>query len=200
MKLYHIAQSRSVRVRWLLEEMGVPYDVVLMSMTDGSLKTPEHLARHPHGAVPVLEDDGAVFFESAAICLYLADKFPEKKMAPAVGTKERGHYYQWNVYTIATIEPPVLQVFLHTVRLPEAERSVKIADEGRAAFRTVGATLSKALQGKQYLVGDQFSGADVMVASTLGWASFMGLLDGQPVLQEYVQRLTQRPAYQRASS
>jgi glutathione S-transferase len=200
MKLYHIPQSRSVRVKWMLEELGVPYDTVTLSMTDGSLKTPEHLARHPHGAVPVLEDGGVNLFESAAICLYLADKYPEKKLAPAIGTTERGLYYQWVVYTMATIEPPVLQVFLHAVRLPEAERQAKIADEGRATFKNIGATLSKALAGKEYLVGNQFSTADLMVGSTLQWASFMGLLEGQPALQEYVQRLMQRPGNQRANS
>jgi len=200
MKLYHAPQSRSVRPRWLLEELGVPYDVVQLSTTDGSTKTPEHMKRHPHGAVPVLEDDGLTMFESAAICLYLADKYPEKKLAPAVGSKERAPYYQWVVYTMATIEPPILDVFLNTVQLPEAERSAKVAEEGRKNFKDVAATLSKALEGKKYLLGDQFSAADVMVGSTLAWGSFMGLLEGLPVLQQYVARLNERPAAQRANS
>lgn len=200
MKLYHVPQSRSVRARWLLEELGLPYDVVQLSLKDGSAKTPEHLARHPHGAVPVLEDGKTTLFESAAICLYLADKAPEKKLAPAVGTPERGLYYQWVLYSIATMEPPVLQVFLHAFNLPEAERSPKLAEEGRAGFKKVADVLAKALAGKQYLLGDSFTAADVMVGSTLAWGSFMGLLEGQPVLQEYVQRLIARPAYQRAQS
>jgi glutathione S-transferase len=200
MKLYHIPQSRSARPRWLLEELGAPYEVVALNMTDGSLKTPEYLKVNPHGTVPALEDGDVKMIESAAICMYLADKYADKKLAPAPGSPERAAYYQWIVYTMATLEPPVLEVFLHTVRLPEAERSTKIAEEGRRKFKTVAAVLSKALEGKQYLVGDQFTAADIMVGSTLGWSSFLGLLEEQPVLQAYVQRLMQRPAFQRAQS
>ena len=198
MKLYHVPQSRSVRPRWLLEELGVPYETVTLSLSDGSVKTAEYLKTHPHGAVPALEDDGITMFESAAICLYLADKYADKKLAPPVGSKERAAYYQWIVYTMATLEPPVLQVFLNTVQLPEEQRSAKVAEEGRKKFKEVAAVLTKALEGKQYLLGDQFTAADVMIGSTIGWASFMGLLEGFPVLQQYVQRLMQRPAYQRA--
>lgn len=198
MKLYHVPQSRSVRPRWLLEELGVPYETVTLSLSDGSLKTAEYLKTHPHGSVPALEDDGISMFESAAICLYLADKYPDKKLAPAVGSKERAAYYQWVVYTMATLEPPVLQVFLNTVQLPEEQRSAKVAEEGRKRFKEVATVLTKALEGKQYLLGDHFTAADVMIGSTIGWASFMGLLEGFPVLQQYVQRLMQRPAYQRA--
>lgn len=198
MKLYHAPQSRSGRARWLLEELGVPYETVTMGLRDGSLKTAEYLKKHPHGAVPALEDDGLAMFESAAICLYLADKYADRKLAPPVGSRERAPYYQWVVYTMATLEPPVLQVFMNTVQLPEAERSAKVAEEGRKRFKEVAAVLSRALEGKQYLLGDHFTAADVMVGSTIGWASFMGLLEGFPVLQQYVQRLMERPAYQRA--
>jgi glutathione S-transferase len=200
MKLYHVPQSRSGRPRWLLEELGVPYDLVTLGMTDGSLKTPEHLKVHPHGAVPALQDGDLTIFESAAICLYLADKYPEKKLAPAVGTPARGLYYQWVVYTMATMEPPILQVFMHSLRLPEAERQPQVAQEGRDKFEHVAAVVSKALEGRSYLLADQFSAADVMVGSTLGWSSFMGLLEGFPVLQAYTQQLMQRPAFQRAQS
>lgn len=200
MKLYHVPQSRSARPRWMLEEIGVPYDIVTLSLSDGSTKTPEYLKLNPHGTVPTLQDGDLTIYESAAICLYLADKYADRNLAPAPGSPDRGLYYQWVLYTMATMEPPILQVFLHQFRLPEAERQATIAEEGRVKFKEVSAVLSRALEGRQYLVGNQFSTADVMVGSTLGWGSFMGLLEGFPVLQEYTQRLLQRPAYQRANS
>lgn len=200
MKLYHSSQSRSVRPRWLLEEIGAPYEVVRLSLKEGENKRPDYLKIHPHGAVPALVDGDLAMFESSAICMYLADKFPEKHLAPAVGTPARARYYQWMVYAMATLEPPVLQVFLNTVMLPEAQRSAEVAEAGKKGFAAVADVLTAALAGKTYLLGEQFSAADVMIGSTLGWSSFMGLLEGRPELQAYVERLTQRPAYQRAQA
>src|SRR5215831_18918692 len=185
LKLYHSPQSRSTRPLWLLEEIGAPYELVKID---------------PHGVVPALLDGDLVLFESAAICAYLADKFPAAHLAPAVGTPERGRYYQWLFYAMATLEPPVLQVFLHSVRLPEAERSARTAEQGRKTFAEVAAVISNALASKPFLLGEQFSAADVMIGSTLAWAQFMNLLEGHATLGEYVQRLSARPAFQRAWS
>ena len=200
MKLYHAAQTRSVRPRWLLEEIGAPYTLVRLDMSKGEHKSPEYMKIHPHGAVPALVDGDLTLFESAAICAYLADKFPEKHMAPAVGTPARGLYYQWMFYTMATLEPPVIEVVLHTVMLPEAQRSAAAAEAGRTKFAQVAQVLEQALAGKSFILGDQFSVADVMIGSTLGWAQMMGILSGHPVLEAYVARLATRPAFQRAQA
>ena len=198
MKLYHSPHSRSVRPRWLLEEIGAPYDLVSLDMTKNEHKAPNYMKIHPHGAVPALVDGDLALFESAAICAYLADKFPEKQLAPAVGTPARGLYYQWMIYSMATLEPPVLQVFMHTVMLPEAQRSAAAATEGRQKFGEVARVLEQALTGRPFILGERFSAADVMVGSTLSWAQFMGLLEGHPELEAYVRRLSERPAFQRA--
>ena len=95
------------------------------------------------------------------------------------------------------LEPPILQVFMNTIQLPEAERSAEQVAAGREKFQEVAKVIADGLGKGPYLLGEQFSAADVMLGSTLAWASFMGLLDGQPVLATYVERLTQRPAYQR---
>ncbi len=195
--LYHAPQSRSVRPRWLLEELGTDFKIVPIDMSKQEHKSEAHLRIHPHGQVPALTDGDLTLIESAAICMYLADKFPAAKLAPALGTPERGRYYQWMVYCIATLEPPVLQVFMNTVMLPEAERSAAQEAAGRAQFAEVAKVIAAGLGDRPYLLGNEFSAADVMIGSTLAWASFMGLLDGQPVLASYVERLTQRPAYQR---
>jgi len=200
MKLYHRPQSRSVRPRWLLEEIGAPYELITLDHAKGEDKTPAYLKIHPHGAVPAFVDGDLAMFESAAICLYLADKFPDKHLAPAIGTPARGLYYQWMLYSIATLEPPVLQIFMNTVMLPEAERSAAAVEQGRKTFGEVANVLSQALAGKPFLLGQQFSAADVMIGSTLGWGQFMGLLEGRPELGAYVKRLSERPAFQRAQA
>jgi len=139
-------------------------------------------------------------FESAAICAYLAEKFPEAQMAPRIGTPERGRYYQWMVYSIATLEPPVIDIFMNTVMLPEAERSTEAVDKARTKFVEVAQVLENTLGSKPFLLGERFSAADVMIGSSLVWGQFLGLLEGRPVLAEYAQRLSTRPAYQRASA
>ena len=200
MKLYHRPQSRSVRPRWLLEEIGAPYELITLDHAKGEDKTPAYLKIHPHGAVPALVDGDLALFESAAICLHLADKFPDKHLAPAIGTPARALYYQWMLYSMATLEPPVLQIFMNTVMLPESERSPAAAEQGRKTFADIARVLSQALSSKPYLLGQQFSAADVMIGSTLGWGQFMGLLEGQTELTAYVKRLSERPAYQRAQA
>jgi glutathione S-transferase len=198
--LYHSNQSRSVRARWLLEEIGTPYELVRFDLGKGEHKTDDYRRIHPHAQVPALVDGDITVLESAAICLHLADRFPDAELAPPTGTPQRGRYYQWVVYAIGTLEPPILQVFLNTIQLPEAQRSAATAAAGRAQFAAVGTVLADALGQQPYLLGETFSAADVMIGSTLAWASFMGLLDDFPTLAAYVERLAQRPAYQRSTA
>ena len=196
MKLYYAPQTRATRPRWMLEEIGAPYELVRLQLSKGEHKQPEHLKIHPHGAVPAFSDDEVTMFESAAICAYLADKFPDKRLAPPVGSPQRGPYYQWLVYSMATMEPPVLKVFLNTRMLAEEKRSPAVAEEWKDVARVV----QQAVEGKAFLLGEQFTAADVMVGSILGWSGFMGLLEGFPGLQAYVGRLTSRPAFKRANA
>jgi glutathione S-transferase len=199
--LYHAAQSRSIRPRWLLEEAGIPYRVVRLSLPDQQHKTAEYLRVNPNGTVPTLIDDDVAIYESAAICQYLADKFPEKRLAPPVGSAQRGLYYQWIHYAMSALEPPIITLFMNLVQLPEAERSQKAVDGARAALGPVLDVLENALAGREFIVGDQFTAADVMIGSTVWWAQTMGLVDARrPNLAAYVQRLAARPALQRASA
>lgn len=199
MKLYYAARTRATRPRWLLEELGAPYELVRVDLAKGEQKRPEFAKIHPHGAVPALVDGDVTLFESAAICAYLADKYPDKKLAPAVGTGARGLYYQWMVYSIATAEPPVLKVFLNTVLLPEPQRSAAQAEEGRKQWNDIARVLTGAVGEKTWLLGEQFTAADVMVGSIVAWSSFMGLIEPFPVLQGYLKRVSARPAFQRAN-
>ena len=199
--LYHSPQSRSIRPRWLLEEIGAPYEVKTVSLADGDQKKPDYLKLNPNGAVPTLVDGDLVLWESAAICQYLADKFPDKRLAPPVGTPERGKYYQWVHYAMSAIEPPAVTIFLHTIRLPEAERMPKLVDDARAQLSASIKVVDDALAGREWILGSQFTAADVMVGSTLAWCQMMGMLGDQtPNATAYLGRCAARPAFQRASA
>ena len=199
--LYHSPQSRSIRPRWLLEEIGVPYDIVRMSLQAGDQKKPEFLKINPNGAVPAFVDGDLTLFESAAICQYLADTYPEKQLAPPLGTAARAYYYQWIHFAMSTLEPPLLTIFLHTVMKPEAERIPQLVGPAREQLHSALAVLERALTGRTFIVGDEFSAADVMVGSTLAWAQMLGLISADtPAVAAYMGRLMGRPAFQRAGA
>jgi glutathione S-transferase len=197
MKLYYVPKTRATRPRWVLEELGVPYDLVRLDPAKGGTRTQEHLGRHPLGHVPVLEDRGQFIFESGAICLHLADLFPEKRLLPPPGSVDRGHAYQWVIFAPAEMEPP-LAVLSVQARKPDAERDDAVVGEARERFRRAADVLEAVLRDRRYLVGDAFGVADVMVGATLAWARAMRLVDALPAVEEYVSRLRGRPAWQRA--
>jgi glutathione S-transferase len=199
-KLYYAPRTRSTRPRWLLEELGVPYDLVRMDLAKGDHKKPEYLAIHPHGVVPALDDDGNMVIESLAICLYIADKFPEKEFAPLVGTPERGQYYQWLFYGAATIEPELVRYFVNAVAGDEESRDAKEADAAKRKFDEIAGVLKRALQGKQFLIANKISTVDIALGSMLAWSRSMQLLKDHPDLEGYVRRLTERPAFRKAQS
>jgi glutathione S-transferase len=199
MKLYFAPNTRSVRPRWLLEELEVPYVLERVDLAKGEHKSLDYMKIHPHGAVPSLVDGSLAMFESAAIVMYLADKYPEKGLAPAPGTPERGQYYQWILYAMATVEPPLLQYFMHTRMHPEEKRSAASVEEAQHKMDEVFKVLAHELRDRPYIVGNHFTAADVMIGSMLGWAKPMGLIDRAPAeLSEYLNRLVDRPAHKRA--
>jgi glutathione S-transferase len=198
MQLYFAPRTRAIRPRFLLEELGVPFEIVSVELSKGQHKQPDYLEIHPHGAVPALVDGGVRMFESAAICLYLADKFPAKKLAPAPGSPERAAYYQWMVYAMATLEPPVVQYFLHSRVLPEDKRSAVVVEENKKRFDEIARVLTRALSSKEFILGAHFTAADVLIGSILIWVKSLGLLEDHPALQAYTARIEARPAYQRA--
>jgi len=199
--LYHSPQSRSIRPRWLLEELGVPYEVKLVSLQAGDQKKPEYLKLNPNGAVPTLVDGDLVLFESAAICQYLADKYPDKKLAPPVGTPERGKYYQWIHYAMSGLEPPAVTIFFHTIQLPEAERVPQLVEQARPQLDAAIKVVDDALAGREWILGSQFTAADVMIGSTVVWAQMMGLVgDKYANVSAYLTRCNARPAAQKATA
>lgn len=204
LKLYYAPQTRAIRPRWLLEEIGTPYDLIRLDLTAGDQRKPEFLKLNPNGAVPTLVDGDLVLFESAAIVQYLADKFPEKQLAPPVGSAARGKYYQWIHYAMSALEPPAVTIFLHTTGVRPGrthERLPQLLPEAREQLAAALKVVDDELAGKEYILGGEFSAADVMIGTLLGWCAMLGLLseDGANA-QAYLARLATRPAVARAQA
>jgi glutathione S-transferase len=203
MKLYFAPRTRAVRPRWLLEELGVPYELVKLDLARQENTTPTYLAVHPLGEVPALVDGDVTLLESLSICLYLADRFPEKHLAPPTGSAERGPYYKWTTFAELSLDPVVMEFYRHA-QLSAENPATAHSEEELAKHRTrLGAVLdviSVGLGDREFLVGGAFTAADVVMASILHLANTLRLLDGQPRLVEYVKRHSQRPAVRRAVS
>ena len=197
-KLYHAQLTRSIRIIWLLEELGIPYELATVPF-----KPPRHSFEQatPAGKFPTLEDDGQVLFESGAILEYLTEKYGKGRLAPPVGSPERGRYLQWVHFAEATAFPPIGDIARHTMFLPEADRIPQVAADGRVRAKNALDVLERALAGKQYLVGNELSGADIMMGYFLMAARMLGTVGAEhPNIAAYWERLAARPGFQKALS
>jgi glutathione S-transferase len=190
--LYHAAPSRSAVTRWMLEEIGEPYDIHFMSLSKGDNRTPEYLAINPMGKVPALRHGDVVITESAAICTYLADEFPHAKLNVPIGDPRRGVYLKWLFFGPSCIEPAMMDRAFP--RKEEARRSAL----GYGDFDTAMDVVAKAVSKGTYILGEQFTAADVVIGSGLRFGMMFKLLPERPEFTAYVGRLAQRPALQRA--
>ncbi len=191
MKLYYAPRTRSIRPRWLLEELGVPFKLVRLDLASGAQKNPDFLRINPMGKVPALEDGDFHLFESGGICLYLADRFAEKGLAPKPGTPERGQYYQWAFFALTSLEPPVFEAL-------DEKQGRRPAGSARERATRALRVLESAISGRSFLVGDHFSAADILVGTVVSVARVCGLTTEFPGIQTYGERLSSRPAYKRA--
>lgn len=198
MRLYYVPRTRATRPRWVLEELGIPYELVRLDPSKGETRAAEHRARHPLGHVPVLEDGEVRIFESAAICLWLGERFPEKGLLPPPGTPGRALAYQWLFYAATELEP-ACGVLSAQNRKAEAERSQAAISEAKEKFRNAAAALGPAVA-KGHLLGEAFSVVDAVVGAILSWGKGFGALPEAPAVEAYLTRLKQRPAYKRAFS
>jgi glutathione S-transferase len=191
--LFHAPHSRSSRFIFLLEELGAPYEIKTVSVRrrDGSGAV-DPINPHPHGKIPAISDDGTVVFESAAIALYLTDKFPANRIGPLIGDAKRGAYLTWLAYYAGVMEPAWTSQFMKW-EVPRGTAGWVQTDE---VMEFVNATLERG----PYLLGENFSAADILVGTS--FALFLGspLLAKTPLLDAYVQRVTERPAMARAKA
>jgi glutathione S-transferase len=190
-RLYYMPRTRSSRVLWLLEEIGERYE--LTEIAGVQRRSAEHLRRHPLGRVPALElGDGTTIFESAAICLQLADLYPAAGLIPPLGSSERALVYQWVMFAVAELEGPL---FGWIRALGEGT----IESPARDRFTQAAVALESALSNGNWLLAAQFTVADVLCASVLQGADSREMLRPWPGLEAYVQRSESRPAYARAA-
>jgi glutathione S-transferase len=189
--LYHAAPSRSSTVLWMLEELGQPFELVVLDMKKGEQREPAYLAVNPMGKVPAVKHGDTIITESAAICTYLADEFPAAKLAPAIGDPARGTYLRWMFFHGSAFEPAVIDHALK--REPGSRQMLPYGD-----YDTTMNVLAGALAKGPYLLGETFSAADVQMGSNLRWTMQFGIVPQRPEFVSYVERLKQRPALIRA--
>jgi glutathione S-transferase len=203
MELYEWPPTRSQRARWVLEELGADYTCHIVDLTKGEQNSEAYRQIQPMGAVPALATNSYTMFESVAIVLQLIDQHPEKNLAPPVGSAMRAAYYQWSVFACAELDPAIMMVFDNTMRPltymrpPGTGHDEGLAERGRSDFAIRGEVLSEALGKRKYLLGNDFSGADIIVGHSCFMARVTGLLDDFPVLADYYHRLRKRPCHGR---
>ena len=183
--------SRGGIVHWMLEEMGLPYRMETLEYGP-AMKTPEYLAINPMGKVPAIRHGDVVVTEAAAMCAYLADAFPEAKLAPPLDA--RGDYYRWLFFAAGPLETALS--FKQFGIEPNTEQQQQV---GFGSCQLTVDTLAKAVKGRRYIAGDQFSAADIYVGSHIGWGMEFGTLEKRPEFEAYWAGLKDRPAHQRVA-
>lgn len=189
--LYHCPQTRAGATSWMNEEVGAPCDVRLVNLRAGAHKADAYMAINPMGKVPTLTDGPVTITETAAICAYLADRYPDAGLAPATNNPLRGTYYRWMFFAPSCIEP----------MMQDKLGGTKRTNDGAVAYGSEDAVLRAlhaALDGKTYLVGEQFTAADVVLGSTLNFAMMFGAIEKVEPFTSYADRLMNRPAAARA--
>ena len=198
MKLHFAPNTRAVRIAWLLEELGLTYELERYKLGDPGMRAPEFLAVHPNGRVPVLEDGDVRLFESGAIVQYLLARHGNGRLQPAVEAPEFAPFLQWVHYAEGMLMPPINTIVVETVLLPPERRNETNVKRAKKLLGQMLATVDHALTGKDHLIGD-FSAADVMTGHAVMTAAAFGAdVSGMANIPAYIERLQSRPALQRA--
>lgn len=193
MKLYWAPRTRSFSALWLMEETGQPYERVLTDLSKGEHRSPEYLAINPMGKVPALRDGEATLAEAAAICAYVAERYPQAKLAPPMGDPLRAKYLYWLFFSPGCIEPAMVQLATKIEMNPTAAGW----GDAQRVFDVLDAALSKG----PWLLGEAFSAADIMVGSGLNFAvRLFKMAPSRPSFDRYLDRCAARPAFQRAGA
>ncbi len=198
MKIFHAPNTRSVRIVWLLEELGLSYEIEKFKLGDAKMRAPEYLKTHPMGRVPALEDGHVTIFESGAIVQYVLARYGNGRLAPDVASSEFPAYLQWLHYAEGMIMPPVNIIVVETILLPPDRRNQVNVDRATKLLSRMMTAVDAGLVGRDYLAGE-FSGADIMTGHACTVAARLGAdISALPNVSAYIQRLNARPAMQRA--
>ena len=192
MKLYEFAPTRSIRVRWTLQELGVDFEAIPVNLAAGEHRRPEFLAINPAGKLPVLVDRDIVLTESVAIALYLAEKYRDRGFLP-IDVCERAEVYRWCLFAATELEQPLWRIAKHTVIFPEEQRIPADVALAEREFQPMAIVLDRHMEGREFVVGQSATVADFVTAYTLDWANERNLLDEMPNLRAYMERMYDRP-------
>jgi glutathione S-transferase len=192
MKLYGFGPSRSLRALWGLKELDVDFEFIPVNLLRDEHKDPDFLRVNPTGRVPVLVDGDVVIPESAAIVLYLADKYREKGLMPA-DLKARAQVYRWTLFAVTELEQPLWRITRHTVVYPENKRLPADIALAREEFVAMAAILETHLEGRDFIVGDALTVADCVTVYLVDWANELKLIGDFPRLSAYLERMYARP-------
>jgi len=190
--LYHHPFSRAATAVWMLEEVGVPYELAFVDIMKGGQKSADLLALNPMGKLPILVDGDAVVTESAAIGLYLADRYSLGQLAPAPNDPARATYLRWSLFAPSVIEPGAMAKAAHW--------EFKPMQAGWGDHEAMLHAMESALAGREFLLGPQFSMADVIFGATIRFMLRFNMLEARPAFVAYSKRLAGRPALQRAEA
>lgn len=184
-------QDRSDRVRWLLQELNVPYENQYLKKSKGEMQTPQYLKLNPMGRVPTIVDNETVVYESGAICLYLADKYIEKGLAPKLDSPERAAYLQWMVFSVGSLEAVVARMFTFAGKTDAQVAEIKALVKEQCDILKLA--LNSVLEKQDYLLPSGFSAADIMMAAVIPGAAEYLMEDGSAI-KKYMDRMMKRPA------
>lgn len=192
MKLYEFGPTRSIRARWMLQELGVDFEAITVNLSAREHHRAEFLELNPAAKIPVLVDGDLVLSESVGIVLYLAEKYSDRGFLPT-DPRARGDFYRWILFAVTELEQPLWRIARHTSLYPQNDRSP--ADVALAArdFAPMVTVLENHMKGRTYVAGDSVTAADFVVAYTLDWAAEAKLLGECPILRSYVERMYARP-------
>lgn len=199
MKIYYAPNTRAVRIVWLFNELGLPYELETFQLGDRKMRSPEYLAVHPLGRVPALEDDdGTRLFESGAIVQYVLARYGAGRLVPEVSSREFAPYLQWFHYAEGMIMPPVNTLVVETILLPAERRNQVNVERAVKLLGRMLETVDGHLAGREFLAG-AFSGADIMTGHATIVAAKLGAdVSDKPNVRAYIERLNARPALQSA--
>ena len=192
MKLYEFAPTRSIRVRWTLQELGVDFEAISVDLRAGEHRRPDFLKLNPAGKVPVLVDGDLVLTESVAIVLYLGEKYASRGLLPS-DPRQRGQALQWLLFAATELEQPLWRITRHTRLYPEPLRLPADILLARQDFQPMAEVLAEHMEQREFALGDRVSVVDFVMAYTLDWADLVQLLDGFPGLRRYLERMYARP-------
>ena len=200
LKVHFVANTRAGRVVWLLEELGLEYEVNIMPFTKEGLKSPEHRARHALGRVPVLEDGEISIFESGAIIDYILERHKNGGLKPSADDVNFPYYLQWYHYCEGMVMPPMNQIVVQTLLLPPDRRDEVVLEQAKTLLTKTLMPVNENLKDKEYLIGN-FSAADLMLGHACFMANRLGCVNGEMKnIIQYVERISNRPAFQKAIS